>query len=171
VPADKSDQILARNPSVSALDEHPQLRAYVKCFLDTFIVHGRIDPRIRELLILRIAWRCGQAYEWAQHYRRARDVDVSDDDILLMRSSDPGEIADSDLALLIQGVDEVVDVGSMGAETYRLCQTYFGDGATAYEYLHLVAGYRMMATVLNTTKPSLTAAGLAAWPPDGRGPT
>jgi len=34
----------------------------------------------------------------------------------------------------------------------------------------LVIAYRMQATILNTTRPSLVAAKLPWWPPDGVGP-
>ena len=37
-----------------ALDTSPQLRAFFECWLDTFIFKGRIDPRLRELTILRV---------------------------------------------------------------------------------------------------------------------
>jgi alkylhydroperoxidase family enzyme len=165
-------RIVDRNsgPTASPLDAHPQLRLYVETFLKTFILEGRVDPRLRELVILRIAWRCGQPYEWAQHYRRARSFQVTDDDIVSMRADDLEVVADESLRLLARAADEVVDLGRISAETYRSCGSYFDDPAVLHEFLHLVAGYRMMATVLNTTLPSIEAAGLPLWPPDGNGP-
>ena len=165
-------RIVDRNsgPTGSPLDAHPQLRAYVETFLKTFILEGRIDARLRELVILRIAWRCAQPYEWAQHYRRARSEQVSDADILAIRSDDLGVVADESLRLLAGAADEVVDLGRITAGTYRACGDHFDDPAMLHEFLHLVAGYRMMATVLNTTAPSIEAAGLPLWPPDGNGP-
>jgi len=170
--SDDAARIVDRNsgPTGSPLDGHPQLRAYVETFLTTFILEGRIDPRLRELVILRIAWRCAQPYEWAQHYRRARSGQVTDADILSMRSDDLGVVADEPLRLLAGAADEVVDLGRISAGTYRACGDYFDDPAVLHEFLHLVAGYRMMATVLNTTAPSIEAAGLPLWPPDGNGP-
>jgi len=165
-------RILDRNsgPTGSPLDAHPQLRTYVETFLKTFILEGKIDPRLRELVILRIAWRCAQPFEWAQHYRRARSAYITDADILLMRSDDLRVVADEALRLLAGAADEVVDLGRISAGTYRACGDYFDDPAVLHEFLHLVAGYRMMATVLNTTAPSIEAAGLPLWPPDGNGP-
>jgi alkylhydroperoxidase family enzyme len=164
--------IIDRNgdPTGSPLDSHPQLRTYIETFLRTFILEGRVDPRLRELVILRIAWRCGQPYEWAQHYRRARSGQVTDEDILSMRADDLELVADESLRLLARAADEVVDLGRISAETYRSCAKYFDDAAVLHEFLHLVAGYRMMATVLSTTSPSVVAAGLPLWPPDGNGP-
>jgi hypothetical protein len=87
-----------------------------------------------------------------------------------MRSDDLGVVADESLRLLAGAADEVVDLGRITAGTYRACGDHFDDQAMLHEFLHLVAGYRMMATVLNTTTPSIEAAGLPPWPPDGNGP-
>jgi alkylhydroperoxidase family enzyme len=169
---DDAAAILDRNsgPTGSPLDLHPQLRAYIHTFLKTFLLEGRIDPRLRELVILRIAWRCEQPYEWAQHYRRARSTGVTDEDILSMRADDIGLVADESLRLLAGAADEVVDLGRISPPTYQACAGYFDDAAVLHEFLHLTAGYRMMATILNTTSPSVAAAGLPLWPPDGHGP-
>jgi alkylhydroperoxidase family enzyme len=165
------ERILESSSNDAPLDDHPQLKAYVKCFLETFIVHGRIDPSLRELTILRIAWQCGQAYEWARHYRRAKELGISDDDILSIRTADPQSIESAAVQLAITAADEVVALGAIQPGTFARCSAYFDDPSLTHEFLHLVAGYRMMATVLNTTRPSLASAGLPEWPPDGRGPS
>lgn len=163
-------RIVERSESRSALDAHPQLRRYIECFLETFLLSGRVDPKLRELTILRIAWRCHQPFEWVQHYRRARHLGVEDDEVLSVRTSRPEvELADP-LRLTVRAADEVVDIGAISPETYAACAAFFDDEAILHEFVHLVAGYRMMATVLNTTRPSVLASGLAVWPPDGVGP-
>jgi alkylhydroperoxidase family enzyme len=171
-PGEAAARIVDRSsgPTGSPLDSHPQLRTYIETFLRTFLFEGRVDPRLRELVILRVAWRCGQPYEWAQHYRRARSAQVTDEDILSMRADDLEDVADESLRLLARAADEVVDLGRISAGTYAACARYFDDAAVLHEFLHLVAGYRMMATILNTTSPSVEAAGLPLWPPDGNGP-
>ena len=170
----ESEQILDRNrnqTSTSALDSHPQLHAYVQCFLETFLIHGRVDPRLRELAILRIAWRCNQPYEWAQHYKRGITVGVTDADALAIRTSDPDRTLDDPEWLVVRAADDVIDLGYLTPETYAACGTLFDDAAVLHEFVHLVAGYRMMATILNTTRPSIADAGLPEWPPDGVGPS
>jgi 4-carboxymuconolactone decarboxylase len=167
---DDSAALLARNPVAVALEDSPALKAYVQCFLDTFVVHGRLDPVLRQLTILRIAWRCGQAYEWARHYARAVDVGVSDADVLSVRSDDPSHIASCPVRMAAVAADEVVDLGYMRPETFARCAAHFANPGLTQEFLYLVAGYRMMTTVLNTNRPSLSSAGLPLWPPDGVGP-
>src|SRR6266581_4245292 len=72
-----------------ALRSSPQLRTFFECWLDTFIFNGHVDPRLRELTILRVMWRCNRSYEWANHYRLARNVGLSRDDIVAIRTSTP----------------------------------------------------------------------------------
>ncbi len=154
------------------LATHPALARYVQCFLDTFLVEGRIDPRLRELTILRVAWRCGQPFEWASHVRVARRVGVSDDDILAVRGGPEAARFGFAEKVLMTAADEVVDQGRITEATSAECLVAFGGAEDlALELLHLVAGYRMMAIILSTSQPSLVAAGLTLWPPDGVGPT
>ena len=164
------DRVLEESEHRSALDSHPQLRRYVECFLETFLWSGRLDPRLRELTILRLAWRCAQPFEWTNHYRLAREAGVSDEEVLAVRTARAAETLGDPVRLVVRAADEVVDVGYLTPATYEACDSFFADPALLHEFVHLVAGYRMMATVLNTTRPSVRTAGLAVWPPDGIGP-
>jgi alkylhydroperoxidase family enzyme len=153
------------------LAAHPALRRYVRCFLETFLVDGLLDPRLRELTILRIAWRCGQPFEWASHYRIARRLDISDADVLAARTGPHAPQFGPVEQALLTAADEVVELGQITEPTYARCRGVLGGSEVlALELLHLVAGYRMMATILATSRPSLVDAGLTLWPPDGVGP-
>jgi alkylhydroperoxidase family enzyme len=157
--------------SGGALDEHPALQRYVKCFLETFLVDGQLDPRLREIVILRIAWLCEQPFEWGSHYRIAHRLDIADDDVLATRIGPTAPRFGPTERALLTAADEVVELGRITEGTYERCRLVLGDSETsALELLHLAAGYRMMATILSTSRPSLTSAGLELWPPDGIGP-
>jgi hypothetical protein len=117
-----------------------------------------------------LAWRCDQPFEWANHYRRARHEGVSDADVLAIRTPDPEHDLSGSVRTVVRAADEVVDRGLISPTTYAACGDVFGDPAVLHEFLHLAAGYRMMATILNTTRPSVIDAGLPWWPPDGVGP-
>jgi alkylhydroperoxidase family enzyme len=162
----------ARTVSGGPLDAHPALQRYVQCFLETFLVDGLLDPRLRELVILRIAWRCDQPYEWASHHRIAQRLGIPDDDVLAVRAGPPAHAFGPVERALLTAADEVVDLGRITEPTYARCREVLDESETLMlELVHLAAGYRMMATILSTDQPSLTDAGLAWWPPDGNGPT
>jgi hypothetical protein len=163
----RAGDMVDRNPA-SPVPAH--LRRYVECFLDTFIVNGRLDARLRQLAILRIAWRAGQPYMWANHYRNARNAGASDMDVLAVRLPAGERKLDAAAAFTLDAVDEIIDSGLLAPESYARAKLVFGDPDLAEEFLHLVGGYRGMAVLLKTKNPSLEASGLPFWPPDGVAP-
>lgn len=152
----------------SPLKDHPRLRAFFDCWLDTFVFDGTVDPGLRERTILRVMWRCAQPFEWGNHYRLARKVGLSDDDIVAVRTADPERDLSGAVALVVRAADEVVDVGHLTPETMAECRVLFSDAGQLYEFLYLVAGYRMMASVSASTGREHTE---SLWPPDGVGPS
>ena len=46
--------------------------------LTTLLFTGNsLDPRLRELIIMRLGWATNSVYEWTQHWRIARDMGIS----------------------------------------------------------------------------------------------
>jgi alkylhydroperoxidase/carboxymuconolactone decarboxylase family protein YurZ len=159
--------ILARNPASPVA---PHLRRYVECYLETFLRDGRLEPRLRQLAILRIAWRARQPYMWANHYRNARNAGVSDEEALAARRPAAERSLDPAAAFTLDAVDVIIDRDLLPPEVYARAMTVLGGDEVVEEFIHLVGGYRSMAVLLNTRKPSLEAAGLPFWPPDGAAP-
>ena len=159
----------ARGEGGPELDDE-QLSAFFAQWLDTFVFNARLDPHLRELAILRTMWRTGQSLEWANHYRLARSIGVTRDDVLAIRTSTPEQELDGDRALVARVVDEFVDHRALTPETMGLVEQRFPDVASRYELLYLVPGYLMFAAVTNSTGLTAEAKGLPVWPPDGIGP-
>lgn len=153
-----------------ALGSNPELRAFFERWLDTFLFHGHIDAKLRELTILRVMWRCDQSFEWANHYRMARTSGVSREEILAIRTATPDVDLTGDVAVVVRAADDVVDRGHLAPDTYAEVQALFPDPGVCSEFLYLVAGYRMFASVSATTGSTAEARGLPVWPPDGVGP-
>jgi Carboxymuconolactone decarboxylase family len=153
-----------------AVVSNPQLQTFFECWLDTFIFHGNVDPRLRELAILRVMWRCNQSYEWANHYRMARNVGLSREDILAIRTRAPERDLDGDVVVVVRAADDIVDRGHLTPDTYEAVSELFAGPGVLDEFLYLVAGYRMFASVSATTHHTAEASGLRMWPPDGVGP-
>src|SRR5438045_8961189 len=47
--------------------------------------HNKFDTRLRELMIMRIGWVTGSAYEWTQHWRVPTTAGIPPVDILALR--------------------------------------------------------------------------------------
>jgi alkylhydroperoxidase family enzyme len=47
--------------------------------------NNRLDTRLRELMIMRIGWITGSAYEWTNHWRVATTAGIPLEDVLAVR--------------------------------------------------------------------------------------
>jgi alkylhydroperoxidase family enzyme len=63
--------------AVTTLLHHPRLAGPWLSYNGVLLFQGTLDPRLRELVILRVACRTRQPYEWAQHVRLAEGVGVT----------------------------------------------------------------------------------------------
>ncbi len=66
---------------LGTLMHHPALAGPFLAYNDVLLRAPALDPRLRELMILRVAWRTGSPYEWAQHVRLADRVGITPDEI------------------------------------------------------------------------------------------
>jgi len=147
------------------------LAPFFATWLDTFIFNGQLDPQLREVAVLRIMWRCGQAFEWGNHYRLARQAGLDRDEILAVRSTSPDRDLPHERALMVRAADEIVDGGQVRESTFAAVRKVFPDPAHQQEFLYLLGGYRMFASVSATFGPRGEAPGKQLWPPDGVAPT
>jgi alkylhydroperoxidase/carboxymuconolactone decarboxylase family protein YurZ len=164
-------------PPSSALDKigtsdvlGGHLGPFFQAWLDTFIFHGRLDRKLRELAILRVMWRCGQAFEWGNHYRLARNAGVTREEVLAIRTAAPERDLLGPVAAVVRAADEVVDGLRVTPTTMSALQNVFPDPGLLDEFLYLLGGYRMFATV-SASKDQERGGSHRRWPPDGVGPT
>src|SRR3954468_12536317 len=61
------------------LANHPKLFRKWLGFATYILVKSTLDPRVRELAVLRVGWRCAAPYEWGQHVVVGRTVGLDDD--------------------------------------------------------------------------------------------
>src|SRR5947199_2965242 len=69
-------RVLANNPGVARV-------AYSQ--LIQLLENNKFDTRLRELMIMRIGWVTGSAYEWTQHWRVATTGGIPPEDVLAVR--------------------------------------------------------------------------------------
>jgi alkylhydroperoxidase family enzyme len=150
------------------IDAH--LLPFFQAWLDTFIYNGRMDPRLRELAILRVMWRCNQAFEWGNHYRQARQAGVRREEISAIRTAAPEVDLQGPVALVIRAADEVVDYGALSVRTLDELRQLIRQPEVLDEFLYLIAGYRMFATVAASKREPYRGSH-APWPPDGIAPS
>lgn len=128
---------------------------------------AELDPRLRELVIMRVAWNTGSAYEWAQHWRMAIDAGVEPGDLVGVRDWG-GHGFEPAAAAVLAATDEVTGQGEVATATLERMSSLLGEDA-ALEMVATAAAWTMLSTLLRSFAVPLED-DLAAWPPDGATP-
>jgi 4-carboxymuconolactone decarboxylase len=152
------------------LNRHPQVAKALVDLLGSMLFDGTLDPRLRELVIMRVGWATGSVYEWTQHWRIARLLGVEEADLLAVRGDwrDHPGFGPAERAAL-RAADDVVATGVVGAAAWADVEAAFPTPRERIELAMVIACWRMVATVLDTLEVPLDD-GMEPWPPDGRAP-
>lgn len=149
---------------------HPQMAKRFIAYFSDLMFENQLPARLRELAIMRIAWMTGSTYEWTQHWPLATGADIAEDDLLALRGDWDGHtgFSDADRAVLA-ATDDVIERGRITTESWERCAEHLADPAQLIELVLAIAGWRMVATILQSLEVPLED-GNAPWPPDGRAP-
>ncbi len=150
---------------------HPKLAGALNDLLATMLWRGTLDPRLRELVIMRIGWVTASDYEWTQHWRVAQGLGISADDLLGVRDWQTYQAFGPTERAVLSATDDVVRDGAVSAESWAACRRELGtDPALLVELVTAIGAWRMVASILHSLQVPLDD-GLASWPPDGQPPT
>jgi 4-carboxymuconolactone decarboxylase len=121
------------------------------------LLSGRLPGRLRELVILRTAFRFDGRYEWAHHIELGRAQGIGAAELAALGGDlssfewDPFERA------ALAAVDETAEKGSVTDATWSTLAERL-DSAELVEFLMLVAHYMMLSSVLRSLRVPLEPA-------------
>lgn len=131
------------------LANHPQLLRRWTVFANHVLFKSTLPARERELVILRIGWRCQSEYEFGQHTRIGLDAGLTDDEIVaLTRDIADGEWSDRDAAL-IRATDELHDDQYVTDETWAALAADW-DTHQLMDIVFAIGQYTLVSMALNT---------------------
>jgi len=110
---------------------------------------GGLTPRLRELVILRSAWRCDCEYEWAQHAETALAAGLSAAQIEAVAA---GAFAAEWLPqerLVLRAVDELHEADCICDATWAALDAFYGE-ATIVDLIATCGFYHMLAWQLRS---------------------
>lgn len=151
------------------LQNQPVAKALAKA-VNTLLFTGNVlDGRLRELLIMRIAWKTGSMYEWTQHWRIAREMDIAPEDLVAVRDWHSAEtLGDAERAVL-QATDDTLDNGRIQPDTWQSCCKHLETEAERVELVVAIGNWTLFSQLLQSLAVPLEE-GVEPWPPDGRSP-
>jgi 4-carboxymuconolactone decarboxylase len=132
----------------STLVRHPGLFRRWIGFGGKLLQGSKLPARSRELVILRVAWRCRAAYEWSQHVSIAKDAGLDAEAIRRVATDDTAGWSADDAALL-RAVDELHDDFCIKDATWDELAAFL-DERQLIELPVLAGHYAMLAGALNS---------------------
>jgi 4-carboxymuconolactone decarboxylase len=127
----------------TTLVRHTDLFADLLPFGKRLLELSTLDQRVRELVILRVAWRCRAAYIWSHH-----TAGVTADDLPALAAEDVDD-RDPLRAVLLRAADELVTGHRLTDPTWRdLTGRYSTE--QVIEICLLAGQYVMLAGALNS---------------------
>src|SRR5258707_14209027 len=128
--------------------------------------NNKFDTRLRELMIMRIGWVTGSAYEWTQHWRVATTAGIPPEDILAVRDwRNSDRLSPADKAILA-ATDECLGGKSISDTTWAEVAKYVTDPGQQVELVIAMGNWMSFSLLFRNLRIPL-AEGVAVWPPDG----
>jgi alkylhydroperoxidase family enzyme len=128
---------------------HPRVAGPWLTFNNTLLGKPTIEPRQRELLIMRIAWHARAEYEYLQHVRLAQQLGVTDEEIeATTLGADAGSWSPIE-ADLLNAADELFEDQCISSATWARLSEHF-DNTQMMEIAFVVGTYLCLAFVLNS---------------------
>lgn len=154
---DETRALLARNqvgdgPVLNifrTVAHHPKLLKRWLVFGAHVLAKSTLPPRDRELLVLRVGWRCRSPYEWGQHVLIGRQTGLTDAEIARVAAGpdDPGW--DPFDAALLRAADELHDDACVTDATWEVLAGRY-DARQMLDLIFLVGQYHTVAMAVNS---------------------
>ena len=151
-------RVVANNPGVARV---------VFTQLMQLLENNRLDTRLRELMIMRIGWVTGSAYEWTNHWRVATTAGIPPEDVLAVRDwRNSDRLTAADRAILA-ATDECLEGKSISDAVWTELAKHITDPAQQVEFVVAMGNWLMFSMLFRNLRIPL-AEGVAVWPPDGQ---
>jgi 4-carboxymuconolactone decarboxylase len=138
-------------PTPSALAtmmQHPALAGPFLAYNNVLLLTPALEPRIRELMVLRVAWRTRSRYEWLQHVRLAARAGITSEEIEAIAEPDRREWTALETDVLA-ATDQLIDRYRIDDNTWgRLAKRL--DERQLVELLFVVGTYTGLAMAFNS---------------------
>lgn len=150
---------------------HPELAGWMHELLMGLLWKGKLDKRLRELVIMRVGWTTGSVYEWTQHWGIATSwLELDADDLLATRDWQANDRFGAAERAILAATDETVASGTVTDATWAACRDDIGDSPEILlEVVAVIGVWRMVSSALRSLEIPLED-GVAPWPPDGLPP-
>jgi alkylhydroperoxidase family enzyme len=144
------------------LAHHPKLLDRFNRLGGLLLTRGTVPEREREVVILRVGWRCRAIYEFGQHTLIGRQTGLTDAEIAALAGADDTHPWSEGDQALIALADDLCRDDCATDETWKALRPRWSDEQLV-ELVVCAGFYRMVSGFLNTMGVQLDA-GVPGWP-------
>ncbi len=152
-----TDRFLSAGPdavpvpnALTTLMHHPGLAGPFLAFNRVLLFTPSLEPRLRELMVLRVAWRTRSTYEWVQHVRLAQGCGVTEAEIDAIARGAGADATWTPLeADLLAATDELIDRFRIDDRTWARLAEHL-DERQLVEVVFVVGTYTCLAMAFNS---------------------
>lgn len=110
-----------------------------------------LDPRLRELAVLRVAWRTRSAYEWAQHTRIGRYAGLTAEEIHAVPVGADAAVWTPLQRAVLAATDQMIERHDVDDATWARLSEQLPD-IELLELLFVVGAYLCFAVIANSAR-------------------
>jgi alkylhydroperoxidase family enzyme len=151
------------------LANHPDLVRHVYGLLTMLSSRNKLPARLRELVILRLAWVSGSEYAWFQHYRIATQAGITPEEIVAVRDWRTADRFAAAERAVLAAADDTLEQGRISDAVWTQCERALREPAVLVELVVAIGNWTMFSQLLQSLRVPLEP-GAASWPPDGVAP-
>ena len=130
---------------------------------------NKLPTRLRELIIMRLAWVAGCEYAWFQHYRISTQAGVTPEEIVAVRDWRKSNLFGPAERAVLAAADDTREHGKISDTVWAECERELKEPAVLVELVVAIGNWTMFAQLLNSLQVAIEE-GAKPWPPDGKAP-
>jgi 4-carboxymuconolactone decarboxylase len=135
--------------ALTTLVHHPALAGPFLTYNNVLLANPALGHRMRELIVLRVAWRTQSHYEWAQHVMLAPRFDITPADIDAIASDNPAEAWTTAERALVAATDQLIAHHRVDDETWARLAEHL-DERQLVEMVFVAGTYACLAMAFNS---------------------
>ena len=151
------------------LANHPDLVKHVYGLLTMLSSRNKLPTRLRELIIMRLAWRAGSEYAWFQHYRISTQAGITPEEIVAVRDWRKSALFGPAERAVLAAADDTCERGKISDAVWADCAREIKEPAALVEMVVAIGNWTMFAQLLRSLEVDIEE-GARPWPPDGKAP-
>jgi len=130
---------------------HPDLMRSWLGFGRYLLRSSTLEPRLRELIVLRVGWQCRSPYEWGQHVILGRRSGVHDADLERITRGPDADGWSVVEAAALRASDQIVERHTLDDAAWQELTAHFST-KQVLDLIFLVGQYQLVAGALNALR-------------------